>query len=92
MKTWVKIVAISAVFVLATALGGCASCSRWTKSVGSDLGGGIHRKVTLYSNTGEEIKSWEGTFDVDDSEEETYFDNDDKRVIIHGGIVVNEEL
>lgn len=92
MKTWVKIVAISAVFVLATALGGCASCSRSFKSMESNVGGGLERKVTLYSVTGEKIQSWEGKFDVSDSEDEVFFDLDGKRVIIHGGIVVNEEL
>ena len=52
---------------------------------------GLHRTVTVYSNTGEKIGEWNGKFDVSSSENETYFDIDDKRVIIHGGIVIDEE-
>lgn len=58
----------------------------------SDFGGGLHRKVTLYDYDGEVLREWEGTFDVDENDQECYFDIDGKRVIIQGGIVVNEEL
>lgn len=67
------------------------SGKRALKEQQSDLNGGLQRTVTLYSYDGEEIKSWTGKFDVSSSETETYFDIDGKRVIIHGGIVVNEE-
>lgn len=65
---------------------------RAIKAQESNLNGGLERTVTLYSYNGEEIKSWAGKFDVSSSETETYFDIDGKRVIIHGGIVVNEEM
>lgn len=55
------------------------------------MGGGLERTVTLYDYTGKEIERWTGKFDVSESENEVYFDVDGKRVIIHGGIVVNEE-
>ena len=46
----------------------------------------------MYDYSGNEIRSWTGKFDVSESENEVYFDNEDgKRVIIHGGIVINEE-
>ena len=61
------------------------------KTIGSDLDGGLHRTVTVYSNTGEKIKEWNGKFDVSENDNEVYFDLNDKRVIIHGGIVINEE-
>lgn len=67
------------------------SGKRALKEQESDLNGGLNRTVTLYSYDGEEIRSWTGKFDVSSSETETYFDIDGKRVIIHGGIVVNEE-
>lgn len=47
--------------------------------------------MTLYSYNGDKIESWSGKFDVSSSETETYFYIDGKRVIIHVGIVVNEE-
>lgn len=48
--------------------------------------------VTLYDYNGEEIRHWSGKFDVSESENEVYFDDQNgKRIIIHGGIIVNEE-
>lgn len=43
--------------VVVCGLAGCSSCSRSVKSIGSDFSGGINRTVTLYDNTGKEIKS-----------------------------------
>lgn len=89
--------AISAILTLVGCIGIVWFCStsesgkRALKEQQSDLNGGLQRTVTLYSYDGEEIKSWTGKFDVSSSETETYFDIDGKRVIIHGGIVVNEE-
>ena len=70
----------------------CFCCSRFLKSLYSDIDGGLNRTVTVYDYNGGKIKSWSGKFDVSESENEVYFDDSDgKRVIIHGGIVVNEE-
>ena len=68
-----------------------ASGQRAFKSQESNLGGGIERTVTVYGYNGEEIQSWTGKFDVTESDQETYFDIDGKRVIIQGGIIINEE-
>ena len=64
---------------------------RAVKTEKSNLSGGINRTVTVYDYNGNQIDSWTGTFDVTNSEYETYFDIDGKRVVIHGGIVINEE-
>lgn len=72
-------------------LSGCASTKRNLKSLESNISGGLDRTVTVYDYNGQEIKSWSGKFDVSESENEVYFDKDGKRVIIHGGIVINEE-
>lgn len=73
-------------------LGGCSSCSRMGKSISSDMKGGLNRMVTLYDYNGEEIRHWSGKFDISESENEVYFDDQNgKRIIIHGGIIVNEE-
>ena len=77
--------------VMALSMVGCASTSRKIKSTFSDLTGGLDRTVTVYDYNGEAIKSWTGHFDVSESENEVYFDLNGKRVIIHGGIVINEE-
>lgn len=81
------------VIVTILSLCGCtASIRRSWKSIGSNITGGLERTVTVYDYNGNEIKSWTGKFDVSDSENEVYFDDENgKRIIIHGGIVINEE-
>ena len=63
-KRRVAFVAALVVSVLAIVtvcgLAGCSSFSRSVKSMSSDIGGGLNRTVTLYDNTGNEIKSWNG--------------------------------
>lgn len=85
-------ISATAAAMLACSMSGCASCSRSYKSMQSDFGGGLHRRVTLYDYSGNVIDQWEGTFDVAENDQEVYFDVDGKRVIIQGGIVVNEEI
>lgn len=69
-----------------------AKFQRGWKSLKSDWTRGLERMVTVYDYNGRPIKSWKGKFDVASSERETWFDNGNgKRVIIHGGIVINEE-
>ena len=92
MKKAMKVgLIIGAMLIGVTLFAGSSSVKRDVKSITSDLGGGLERTVTLYDYTGKEIERWTGKFDVSESENEVYFDVDGKRVIIHGGIVVNEE-
>lgn len=85
-------VIVFVVIVGVVALLGTSTAQRTLKSVSSDFGGGLNRTVTVYDYSGNEIRSWTGKFDVSESENEVYFDNEDgKRVIIHRGIVINEE-
>lgn len=94
MRTSKVLAASAAALAVATVLGatGCASCSRWQKSVSSDMDGGLDRTVTLYDYEGDKLESWSGKFDISERDSEVYFDDaDGKRVIIQGGIVVCEE-
>lgn len=92
MKKAMKVgLIIGAMLIGVTLFAGSSSVKRDVKSITSDFGGGLERTVTLYDYTGKEIERWTGKFDVSESENEVYFDVDGKRVIIHGGIVVNEE-
>lgn len=89
--------------VLAVAL--CAGCyggihwymtstargQRAYKSQKSNLAGGLDRTVTVYSYDGDIIGEWTGKFDVTENDQETFFDVDGRRVIIQGGIIINEE-
>lgn len=79
------------VFLLIYGVFNMESTKRFFKSVSSDIGGGLERTVTVYDYNGDILKTYQGKFDVNSSEYETYFDLNDKRIIIHGGIVINEE-
>lgn len=86
-----KVLALTLAACTAVSMSGCSSIDRAVKSLSSDFGGGFNRTVTVYDYNGNAIKSYSGKFDVSESENEVYFDINDKRVIIHGGIVINEE-
>lgn len=102
MKALKKIIfAVFAVAVLFSVCSCTESFDRAIKDLESDYGGGLYRKVTLYDYNGSEVKSWEGKFDTQmgDQSGVSYveFDMSDStgrkhRVIIHGGIIVNEEI
>lgn len=92
-KVAIFIVAIIAVIVivLVIAFHG-AGFQRGLKSLQSNYGGGLDRTITVYDYNGNEIKSWSGKFDVQESESRVFFDDENgKRVIIYNGIVINEE-
>lgn len=86
-----KLVAVVLVCGSVFALTGCETLNRMAKSIQSDTGGGLYRTITVYDYSGNAIKTYSGKFDMSESENEIYFDLDGKRVIIHGGIVINEE-
>lgn len=98
-KSIIKIVVI--VVIIAVLLAGCcAGCKvylnsesweRYSKTLDSNYGGGLNRTVTAYDYNGNVLGQWTGTFDVSESESETYFDIDGKRVIIQNAIIINEE-
>ena len=69
------------------------SQQREIKSIKSNWTGGLNRTVTVYDYNGQEIKSWSGHFDAKETDRNSvYFDTaEGKRVIISGGIIINEE-
>ena len=77
---------------------GLASCTesaqRNLKSIKSEWTGGLNRRVEVYDYNGNLIKSWEGKFDVQETDRNSvYFDDAmGRRVIVHGGIIINEEI
>lgn len=88
-----KFIAIVLVLVMClTMFAGCASWRRSMKTLGSDFGGGLYRRVTVYDYSGNILGIWEGKFDVQESETETFFDLNGKRVIIQNAIIINEEF
>ena len=69
------------------------SQQREIKSITSNWTGGLNRTVTVDDYNGQKIKSWAGQFDVKETKRNSvYFDMEDgKRVIVSGGIIINEE-
>lgn len=65
---------------------------RLFKNFNADINGGLQRIVTVYSYSGAPIRSWQGKIDLSSSTKEVnmIIDND-KRVIIQGGVVIVEE-
>ena len=86
-----KIITGITILGIIVGIGGCQSWERSMKSLSSDISGGLDRTVTVYDYNGQVIRQYAGKFDVSESENEVYFDIDGKRVIIHGGIVINEQ-
>lgn len=93
-KTIIGTCALATTAVLALGLSGCASCDRLAKSWGSEISNGMNRTVVLYDYEGDELARWEGKIDLQVSEEggHVLFDQDGKRTVIAGGIVVSEEV
>ena len=89
MKKKIAVFTLLAAMVLS--LAGCASWNRELKSFKSDVAGGLNRTVTVYSYDGDILGQWSGKFDVSESENETFFDINGKRVIIQNAIIINEE-
>ena len=73
------------------AMSSCGSCKRFVKDTTTNMNAGTERTATLYDYNGKVIKKWEGKIDMSESMTETYLLVGEKRVIIHGGIVVVEE-
>lgn len=86
------------VFLLIVAIAMLSSCGeawqRELKSLKSDLNGGLNRRVEVYDYNGNKIREYEGKFDVRETPHDyVYFDmQDGRRIIIHGGIIINEEI
>ncbi|MBQ2315045.1 MAG: hypothetical protein II187_09105 [Treponema sp.] len=99
MKKKHLVPALCGIVLAAAALAAvCVSCTasqrREIKSTVSDYTGGLNRRATLYSSTGEVIKVYEGKIDITSSSENgaVFFDLNGKRIWIKGGILVVEEL
>ena len=80
-------------FAILASFNSCESCSRFKKSWKSEYHGGLERTATLYDYNGDTLGYWEGKFDIRDSgsDNQIFFDLNDKRVWIQGGIFVTEE-
>ena len=92
-----KLTSITSMICLVVLIGSIAfvlntgTVQRKSKSLKSNIMGGVQRTATLYDYSGNVIRKWTGKIDMSDSERETDFIVDGNRVIIHGGIAVIED-
>lgn len=91
-KTFICMIIMAAFVACASMFTSCESCSREMHSLQSDFGGGLYRRVTLLDYQGDTLKVWEGKFDVQFTDRNSaYWDQNGKRVMVSGGIIINEE-
>ena len=93
MKRAIKVcIVVTMILAISVPLFGCASMTRCTKSLQSDVTGGLDRTVTVYSYDGKIIAQYEGKIDIsEESDTEVMFDLNGKRTIITNGIVITQE-
>ena len=68
------------------------SVNLYRKNLEADIGAGLNRTVTVYSNTGVPIRTWKGKIDLAPNDNlVNMLINGDKRIVIKGGITIVEE-
>lgn len=67
------------------------SVKRFSKTMESNLGGGLPRIVTVYDEHGHLLRQWRGKIDIADDTSVLDFIYNGRRIIIQGGITVIEE-
>ncbi len=101
MKSWIKrhalkLLALACILAACLALSACESCARSCKDCDSDMNGGLHRTVKVYTYDGTLVAEYEGKFDIE-TDNETYIlwdDENGKRHIIYYtnfNIIIDEQ-
>lgn len=70
-----------------------ASFQRTIKSLRSNYTGGLYRIVSVYDYNGNLLREYgPAMIDISESENETFFDYNGNRIVIHNAIVIVEEV
>lgn len=70
-----------------------ASFQRTLKSWRSNYTGGLYRIVSVYDYNGNLLREYgPAMIDISESENETFFDYNGNRIVIHNAIVIVEEV
>ena len=85
--------AIAAIIIILVIVANTASFQRTIKSFTSDFTGGIPRVVSVYDQSGNLLRTYEGIIDVQENSygNKVLFDLDGKRYVIYNAIVIAEE-
>lgn len=92
MRELIWVVVGIVIIIVAVAIFMPQSCRRSIKTFSSGILG-LERKLEVFDYNGNLIRTYEGRFDIQtDSAGKLLFDINGKRHIIHGGIVIVEEI
>lgn len=70
-----------------------AGFQRTLKSFKSNYTGGLYRTVSVYDYSGNLLREYgPAMIDISESENETFFDYNGQRIVIHNAIVIVEEV
>ena len=72
-----------------------ASFKRGFKTFTSNLSGGIPRVITVYDSNGKEVKTYEGTADIEVSNDRLLWEDENglrHQIILGGGFVTIDEV
>ena len=88
----ILVVIILVIGLLALTFSG-ANFQRTLKSWKSNYTGGLYRIVSVYDYNGNLLREYgPAMIDISESENETFFDYNGNRIIIHNAIVIVEEV
>lgn len=89
----VVIIIVALVIGLLVLMFNGAEFQRTLKSFKSNYTGGLYRTVSVYDYNGNLLREYgPAMIDISESENETFFDYNGQRIVIHNAIVIVEEV
>lgn len=92
-STLIVIIVVALVIGLLVLMFNGAGFQRTLKSFKSNYTGGLYRTVSVYDYNGNLLREYgPAMIDISESENETFFDYNGQRIVIHNAIVIVEEV
>lgn len=92
-STLIVIIIVALVVGLLVLIFSGAGFQRTLKSFKSNYTGGLYRTVSVYDYNGNLLREYgPAMIDISESENETFFDYNGQRIVIHNAIVIVEEV
>lgn len=92
-STLIVIIVVALVIGLLVLMFSGAGFQRTLKSFKSNYTGGLYRTVSVYDYSGNLLREYgPAMIDISESENETFFDYNGQRIVIHNAIVIVEEV
>ena len=89
----IVIIVVALVIGLLVLMFNGAGFQRTLKSFKSNYTGGLYRTVSVYDYNGNLLREYgPAMIDIGESENETFFDYNGQRIVIHNAIVIVEEV